>query len=629
MKRQRFKIYFQTPFLAVLAWTMVLAVIFIWQTRSERQHTMEIALYQAKYQFNTLMLTRSWNAEHGGVYVPITDQTRPNEYLKDPSRDVTTTGGMKLTKINPAYMTRQVAELASSTGKGPVFHITSMNPLQPLNIADSWEWAALKSFQHGDKERLELLDPTGDGQLFRYMAPLWTEKSCLKCHASQGYKAGDLRGGLSVTFSAQELLDKQGEEMAKLADSLGGVWLLGVCLIALGGYRHGKQLSALAASEKRFRSVADSSASAIVTLDRDGEIDFSNRRTEEIFARPPGEIVGRPFISLLSKQAGEHYSELLAGIGEDGTDLAAAKPLELAGVRRNGNEFPLEIILAFWRSGGERRLAAIMRDISDRKAAEEELKCFAARLEQKNQDLQDFTCIASKVLQKPLQEIQTFVWRLHSGYAEALGEQGRGYIERMQGGINRMDGMLTDLLTFTSVTTTRRPFITVNLSTVVNDVLSDMKKRIEHLGATVEVGDLPMLHADLIQIRLLVRNLLSNALKFHREDAPPLVAIKGDICRERETPGDKDAPLREYCRVIVEDNGIGFDEKYLDRIFIPFHRLHEPEGYNGTGMGLAICRKIVEYHGGTITAKSVEGEGTRFIITLPLRKPCPLDAAGE
>ncbi|MFC1769855.1 diguanylate cyclase [Nitrospirota bacterium] len=154
--------------------------------------------------FRMVLLSRLWNASHGGVYVPVTESVSPNPYLEDPLRDLSTDQGILLTKVNPAFMTRQMSELISFR-EGMVFHITSLKPIRSKNSADKWETAALKEFEAGKDEKFELQDISGM-KAYRYMAPLFVEKACLKCHAKQGYNEGDIRGGISVIFPAQKTL---------------------------------------------------------------------------------------------------------------------------------------------------------------------------------------------------------------------------------------------------------------------------------------------------------------------------------------------------------------------------------------------------------------------------------------
>ena len=268
----------------------------------------------------------------------------------------------------------------------------------------------------------------------------------------------------------------------------------------------------------------------------------------------------------------------------------------------------------------------ILRDIKERQRAEDDLRAANEQLETRvrertlelaetntelersNRELQDFAFVASHDLQEPLRKIQAFGDRLKTKQSAQLGSDGLNYLERMQNAAGRMQTLINDLLTFSRVTTKAQPFVKVDLNRIAREVVSDLETRVQQTGGRVEISSLPSIEADALQMRQLLQNLIGNALKFHRSGVPPIVKV--------ESAGSSNG----HCQINVEDNGIGFDEKYLDRIFTPFQRLHARGEYEGTGIGLAVCRKIIERHGGNITAKSTPGSGTTFIINLPVRQ---------
>ena len=265
-------------------------------------------------------------------------------------------------------------------------------------------------------------------------------------------------------------------------------------------------------------------------------------------------------------------------------------------------------------------LVGIGRNITERKNAEDALRSserklrqFTAQLERSNRELQDFAYVASHDLQEPLRKIVVFGERLKEKCGETLGEEPRDYLERMQKAAARMQTLINDLLTFSRVTSKARPFAPVNLAEVAQEVVCDLEARIEQVQGRVEIGALPVIDAEELQMRQLLQNLIGNALKFRRPEAPPVVTVAA------RTFADESG--RELCELTVRDNGIGFDEKYLDRIFNVFQRLHSRAEFEGNGMGLAIVKKIALYHGGDITAQSQPGAGTAFILTLPMTHP--------
>jgi len=247
--------------------------------------------------------------------------------------------------------------------------------------------------------------------------------------------------------------------------------------------------------------------------------------------------------------------------------------------------------------------------------------------------LEQFAYVASHDLQEPLRKIQAFGDRLRTRFHDQLAEQGRDYIERMLSSATRMRRLIDDLLLFSRVTTKPQSPARIDLDGVLGGVLADLEVGIEKAGAAIEAEPLPALEADPMQMRQLFQNLIGNALKFASPDTPPCIRIWAE---RAEAPSMDEAPpaAEEWWNVSFQDNGIGFDEKYTDRIFQVFQRLHGRDEYEGTGVGLAICRKIVERHGGLIAARSQPGKGATFIVTLPAKQrgsvvSCQLSVVSE
>lgn len=231
-------------------------------------------------------------------------------------------------------------------------------------------------------------------------------------------------------------------------------------------------------------------------------------------------------------------------------------------------------------------------------------------LARSNKELEHFASIASHDLQEPLRKVMTFGERLKEKYEKELGETGKDYLHRMQQAAKRMSQLIQDLLQFSRVSRQKRSFETVNLSEITRDVLTDLETRLLQSGGRVEIWNLPTVKADSLQMRQLFQNLISNALKYHKKEEPPRIKIWSPPV---DSGGD--------VEIRFQDNGIGFNEKYADRIFQPFQRLHTRSEFEGTGMGLTICQKIVSLHGGKISARSEPGNGATFIVRLPSAPP--------
>ncbi|MDD5205807.1 MAG: PAS domain S-box protein [Desulfobacterales bacterium] len=269
-------------------------------------------------------------------------------------------------------------------------------------------------------------------------------------------------------------------------------------------------------------------------------------------------------------------------------------------------------------SGKLRSILSLVLDVTERKRLEEELRKSrdelefrveerTSELERRNQDLQELTVVASHDLSEPLRKIQTFASLLETRKADLLDERSRDFVARMKRSADRMRDLLDALLRYLRIETKVDSFRLTRLGDVVLEVVGQLEPEIRETGSEVEIGPLPIVVGDPNQLRELIRNLIANALKYHRSEVKTIIKIRGE-------------KIGDAFSISVEDNGIGFDEKYLDKIFQPFQRLHRKHEYSGTGIGLAICKKIVDRHGGTITARSSPGKRSAFIFTLPVER---------
>jgi light-regulated signal transduction histidine kinase (bacteriophytochrome) len=265
-------------------------------------------------------------------------------------------------------------------------------------------------------------------------------------------------------------------------------------------------------------------------------------------------------------------------------------------------------------------ILGIVHDLTEQKAYEAQLQQFTAELQRSNQDLEQFAYVASHDLQEPLRKIRAFGDRLTAKYQAKLEEQGSDYVARMQSAAARMQVLIEELLSFSRVS--RPGFLTeeLDLNEIAGEIRDDLETQIRREKATLVIGDLPTIKGERSQIKRLLQNLISNGIKFHKSDEGSRVELTASVIRGADAQNEFNIPLPKlkYARFEVKDNGIGFDEKYLEKIFTIFQRLHGRTEYEGTGIGLAICRKIVANHGGFITARSEENKGSVFIVILPI-----------
>lgn len=364
----------------------------------------------------------------------------------------------------------------------------------------------------------------------------------------------------------------------------------------------------LRASERHFQSWFHDAPIACHEVDRDGILICVNQAECELFGFTEQEMVGRPIWEFM---APEDREKTRAGLLPRIIDEQPLVPLEREYTRRDGSTVIMEIHQKRIRdeAGLPVGLRTFLLDITQRKRAEAALLEQADKLARSNAELEQFAYVASHDLQEPLRKIQAFGDRLKTKYETNLGPEGIDYLGRMQNAAARMQVLIQDLLSLSRVASNSKPFAAVDLNEVTRTVVSDLEMRIQDTQGRVEIGTLPVIWGDRGQMAQLFQNLIGNGLKFRKPGQSPVVKIHGQA--------QKLATGEAVWWITVEDNGIGFDEKYRDRIFEIFQRLHGRNEYEGTGIGLAICRKIVDRHNGSITASSSPGAGARFLITLP------------
>ena len=358
---------------------------------------------------------------------------------------------------------------------------------------------------------------------------------------------------------------------------------------------------ALFAALEKERLLVDSAVDVICTVDVEGRFVKINPACQQLWGYTQEELIGRQYIDLVVPEDVARTNEASATImaGEIATDF------ENRYRHKDGSHVDV-MWTASW-SEEQQLFFSVARDITQRHLVEEKLRKAAVELERSNLELQDFASVASHDLQEPLRKIQSFADELKISIGNKIDGEEQDTLNRMIAAAGRMRTLINDLLAYSRVTSMAKPFALVNLNLIVKEVLSDLEARMHETKGLVEVCDLPTVDADPMQMYQLLQNLIGNGLKFHAPGVNPLITIS---C---ENGGPN-------YRLSVTDNGIGFDEKYVDRIFTVFQRLHGRKEYEGTGIGLAICRKIAERHGGQIEARSAPGAGSTFTVTLPMKQ---------
>jgi signal transduction histidine kinase len=424
------------------------------------------------------VVTRAWNSVHGGVYAPVTPYSQPNEYLIDSLRDIVTKEGMLLTKINPAYMTRQIAEIIQ-TNYGLKFNITSLNPIRPANSADEWETKALKSFEKGTPEILELTDKNIAPQ-YRYMAPLITEQSCLKCHAVQGYEVGDIRGGISISFPASLYLSL----VKKSIVSIILIHLLIFCIVLIGLIIFYKQLTSAYS-----------------------KIEIKNSELVEI------NTTKDKFFSIIAH------------------DLKS----------------PFNSIVGF-------------------------SKYLVEQVEEKNY--------------------------------ENIGK----FANIMLQSSNKAMDLLTNLMTWAQSQTGRMEYNPeyFEMTTLVKEATLLLHGIAEQKSIVIEnkITTNTQIYADKEMISIVLRNLISNALKF--------TTTGGKITISTEH-------IKNELTVTISDNGVGISKDRINKIFNIIENYSTPgtQKETGTGLGLILCKEFIEKNNGRIWVKSTVGIGSSFSFSIP------------
>ena len=429
----------------------------------------------------------------------------------------------------------------------------------------------------------------------------WTQRQIVRPIEYLVKKAGEIGGG----DLDQRLELKRRDEFGELAESFNAMarsLKKTIASLEAENIERMQKETALR-QEKRFSdSLIASLPGVFYHFDQQGKFLSWNRNLEKVSGLTADELSKTNPVELFDVEDGKRVAKSIEEVFRKGE-----ASVEAVFLSKEGQGSTFHLTGRRFDVGERRDVVGVGVDITLQKEAQESLEETLRNLEHANMELEHFTFATSHHLQEPLRKVQTFGDRLKKGYPNEVGQKGKDYIDRMQRSTNRMQEMLDGLLLFSRIRSGLLSWVPVDMGRLTRDVASELEDRYKGSGGRVEIGDLPLLEGDPLRIGTLFRHLMDNGFKFGRDGVSPVVRVFG-----QEIDG--------HCRISVEDNGIGFDEKYMDRIFEPFQRLHPMDRYGGVGIGLAICRRIAEAHGGRMTATSRPGAGSIFVVDLPLKR---------
>ena len=596
----------------ISVWTAIIAGSLAWNIHDVSEGTREMVYTEALSNFHKDLLYRRWAAMHGGVYVPVTDKTPPNPFLAHiTERDISTPSGRLLTLVNPAYMTRQVYELELEQ-YGVKSHITSLNPIRSENTADAWETRALQSFAQGKNEFSETVDLNGEAY-FRFMRPMITEERCLDCHSQQGYKIGDIRGGISISVPLKEYYIRQRPHINHIVAGHFFIWMLGLAGIVFSERsirtridNQKKTEEELKQSEKMLQTIFDTEPECVKLVDSKGNLIMMNRAGLDMLEVDSlDQVKGQCICPLVTSEHRQAFMDLTAKVFEGGSGSLI---FEMVGLR--GRHLWLETHAVPFRNEKDEitALLGITRDITEHRWLEAQLR--------QAQKMEAVGSLAGGIAHD-FNNILTAIM----GYSEmAMMALPEDHPEQKHLEIINESGQRAAALTRQILAFSRKQTLEIkptNMNEII-DSISKMLHRIIGEDICLELhadSSIPHVLADEGQMEQVITNLAVNA-----RDAMPsggsLIVETSTAHLEEGFAGHLGVKPGDYVVVSVRDTGVGIPGDILDKIFDPFFTTKAIG--KGTGLGLAMVYGIVKQHGGHINVYSEHGKGTTFRIYLPV-----------
>ena len=624
-------------------WTLLVAASLAWNVQQEQRDSLSMAAEAARASMDKDIGFRKWVSSHGGVYVPPSERVPPNPYLGVPDRDVVTAAGLRLTLMNPAYALRQMQDNPHYSAQGIRSHITSLNPINPDNAADAWEAAALKRFIEGDREVIQEQLVNGQPTL-RLMHPFITEADCLKCHAEQGYRLGDVRGGISATVPLATYRASEAEHIDTLMQSHGLIWLIG--LFGFGfSYRRDKNYDEeraqaeiqLRDSEQHFRTLANGGRTLIWTSGVDGLCNYFNEPWLRFTGRSLQQELGKGWAEGIHPDDLDHCLQTYSQAFEQREPFTMEYRLRDAHgayrwIEDNGNP-------RYDSSATFNGYIGFCTDVTQRKLAEAELEKhqyhLEALVEQRTDELAKakaaaetangaksaFLANMSHEIRSPMSAILGMAHLLKRDGVTTLQLERLGKIDAAG---RHLLSVINDILDISKIEAGKLALedLPVTLDSLLGNVCSILTERADARGIALlsEAGAAPGdLLGDPTRIQQALLNYASNAIKFTDSGSVTL--------RTRTLEESAESAL---VRFEVEDTGIGIPPEPLSRLFEAFEQADNSttRKYGGTGLGLAITRRLAEAMGGEVGVASAPGCGSLFWFTARLRKMTAAQAGG-
>lgn len=602
---------------AGLVWTLLVLLSFITNNSVNLKQSKQLLHKEAVANFDKDQAFRMWGTKHGGLYVPITEETPPSPYMAHiPKRDISTPSGKKLTLLNPAYMTRQLMDdyeqLYGIKGK-----ITGLVLLRPENAPDEWEKQALRKLQAGAEEVIEENSIDGVPHL-RIMRPMYMKTGCDKCHGHLGFKTGDFRGGVSLSVPATPYIEARQDALASLITSHAIGWLLGIFGITLASKQIRRQIHTskqiddqLRQSEYILSEILRISPSAILTTTSDGTITQFNDGATQIFGYQRDKVVGQHVRMLMPEGLRALHDQHLLNFRSSSAatlKMDARKPI--AGQRKDGSEFFASASVSRMLVGENVYFTVALQDLTVQISREQEIIDARDLADVANKSKTEFLANMSHEIRTPLTATSGMLDLIDTS---TLSQDDQRHLQIARSASRSVITIINDILDLARLEAGRVQLenTVFELQAFAEDVCQIMSGAAHQKNITLAVdfpGDEPVwLSADEQHLRQILFNLLGNAVKFTEQGNVTLKIM----------PGERRGKMLDL-KFAITDTGIGIPARDLPRLFERFEQQDATSSrkHQGTGLGLSICRQLAKLMGGSLTANSIEGQGSTFFLRL-------------